>query len=104
MLSGLQKSISFSLDDKSTFIDSFQFLSPSLESLVKNVDEKDFDNLSQEFDSEVLDLIKQKEFYPCEYMYNFKKFKETLPDRNKFYSSLSTKEVSGREYQHALKV
>ena len=33
---------------------------------------------SQEFDSNILDLIKQKELYPYEYMGDFEKFKQKL--------------------------
>ena len=35
-------------------------------------------HLSQEFHSNVLDLVKQKGFYPHEYMSDFEKFKEEL--------------------------
>ena len=49
------------------FIDSFQFLSSSLDSLVENLSKNDFKYSSQEFDI-ILDLVKQKEFYPYEYM------------------------------------
>ena len=66
---GLEKYMSFSLDDQLVLIDSFQFLSSSLNSLVKNLGENDFKHLCQEFDSEVLDLVKQEGFYPYEYMY-----------------------------------
>ena len=46
--------------NKLSFSDSFQFLSTSLDSLVKNLEKDDFRHFSQEFDSEVLDLVKQK--------------------------------------------
>ena len=39
-------------------IDSFQFLSSSLASLVKNFRKDDFKYLSQEFDNNALDLVK----------------------------------------------
>ena len=58
------------------FADSFPFLSSSSDSLVKNLNWNNFKYLSQEFDSNVLDLVKQKGFYPNEYMSDFKKFKE----------------------------
>ena len=32
--------------------------------------------MSQEFNNTVLNLAKQKEFYTCEYMSNFEKFKK----------------------------
>ena len=72
---GLKKYMSFSINNKFSLIDSFQFLSSSLDSLVKNLSKDDFKCLSQEFDNNVLDLVKQKGFYPCKYMSNFEKFK-----------------------------
>ena len=43
-------------------------LRSSLGSLVKNFGKDEFMYLSQEFPSEVLDLVKQKGFYPGEYV------------------------------------
>ena len=60
--------------------------------------------MSQEFDSNVLDLAKQKGFFPYEYMADFKKFKEELSSKETFYSLLTSKTVSDKEYDHALKV
>ena len=73
--------------NKLSFIDSFQFLSSSLDSIVKNLSKDDFKYLSQEFDKNKLDLVKQKGFYPYEYMTDFENFKEQLPSKEKFYSS-----------------
>ena len=56
---GLEKYMSFSNNNKLSFIDSFQFLIFSLDSLVKNLGKDDFKYLSQEFDN-VLELSKQK--------------------------------------------
>ena len=58
--------MSFSINSKLSFIDNFQFLRFQLGSLVKNLNK-----LSQEFDSNVIDLVNQKVFYPYEYMSNF---------------------------------
>ena len=44
----------------SRLINSFEILISSLDSLVKNLGEDDFKDLSQELDIEVLDLVKQK--------------------------------------------
>ena len=55
---GLEKYISFNINNKLIFIDSFQFLSSSLNSLVKNLGKDNFKYLSQEFDNKVLDLVK----------------------------------------------
>ena len=68
--------MSFTISNKVRFIGSFQFLSSSLDSLVINSGKDDFKYLSQEFDNNVLDLVKQKGFYPYEYISDFEKFKE----------------------------
>ena len=52
----LEKYMSFSIINKSNFIDSFQFLSPSLDSLVKNLAKDDFKYLSQEFDNILMSI------------------------------------------------
>ena len=70
--------MSFSINNKLSFIDSFQFLSSSLDSLVKNLAKDDFKYLSQEFDNNVLDLVKQEGFSSLEYMSDFEKFKGQL--------------------------
>ena len=57
---GLEKYMNFSINNKLSFIDSFQFLSYSLDNLVKNLAKDDFKYLRQEFDKNVLDLVKQK--------------------------------------------
>ena len=83
----MAKYISFSVNKKLSFVDIFQFLSSSLDTLFKNLNKDAFKYLSQEFDNNVLDLLKQKGFYPYEYMNDFEKFKEELQSKEKFYSS-----------------
>ena len=46
------------------FIDNFQFLSSSSDIVVKNLSKDDFNYLSKEFHINVLELAKQKGFYP----------------------------------------
>ena len=57
---GLEEYMSFSINNKLCFTDSFQFLSSSLGSLVKKLNKDDFKYLSQEYDNNVLDLVKQE--------------------------------------------
>ena len=64
----------------------------------------DFEYLSQEFDNNVLDLVKQKGFSPYEYMSNFEKFKEELHSKEQFYGSLTGKKFSDKEHDHVLKI
>ena len=50
---GLEKYMSFSINNKLSFIDIFRFLSSPLDSLVKNLNKDDFKYFSQEFDNDV---------------------------------------------------
>ena len=59
-LNRLEKFMSFSINNKLIVIESSQFLSSPLDSLVKNWAKDDFKYSSQEFDNNVLDLVKQK--------------------------------------------
>ena len=60
----------------------------SLYKLVKNLSDEDFKYLVEEFDSENLELLKQKDAYPYEYMNSFERFNEKkLPARKYFFSS-----------------
>ena len=68
--------MSFSINKKLSFIDSFQFLSSSLA-------KDDFNYMSQEFTNIVLDLVEQKGLHPYEYMIDFGKFIEKLPKQRK---------------------
>ena len=52
--------MSFSINSKASFFDNCQFISSSLDSLVKNLSKDDFKDLSQKFDNNILDLVKQK--------------------------------------------
>ena len=67
---GLEKYMIFSLDNKLVFINIIQFLSSSLDNLVKYIGENDFKHSVKEFGCEVLDLIKQKGFCPFEHTGN----------------------------------
>ena len=49
-------------------------------------------------------MVKQNGFYPFECMSNFEKFKEQLPNKEKCYSSLTSKTVSDKEYEHDFNV
>ena len=76
--------MSITINNKLSFIDRFQFLSSSLDGLVKNINKDNFKYLSQELDSNILDLVKQKGFYPNEDMSDLEKFKEQLSNKTSF--------------------
>ena len=97
--------MSFSLNNKLVvLIDSLKIHSRWF-SQNKNLGENDLKHLSQDFDSKVLDLVKQKGFSPFEYTSDLGNFNKTLPSKNAFYSSsLSDKEISVCVAQHVHKV
>ena len=84
------------INNKLSLIDSSQFLNSYLDILVKNLSKDEFRCLSQEFGNNVLDLVKQKVFYPYEYMTDFQKFKNELPSKKKFFSSLTDRKTTGK--------
>ena len=87
----------FTINNKLSFLDSFQFLSSLLDSFVKNLKKDDLKYSIQEFDNSVLDLVKQKILYPYEYMTDFKKFKEELLNKENFYSSVTNRKINGKQ-------
>ena len=71
---GLGKYMTFFLSKN--FIDSMQFMNSSLDKLAKNLSDKDFKYLVEEFGSETLEILKQKGTYPYECVNNFERFNE----------------------------
>ena len=65
----------------------------------------DFKYLSQVFSGKVLNLVKQKGSCPLwVYDWFWKVQKKILPNKEKFFSSLTGKKISDKEYEHVLKV
>ena len=81
--------MSFNVNSKLAF--SFQLLSFSWDSLVKNFDKDNFKYLSQEFDSEVLDHQAKKILFLWVYKWFSKNLKEQFPIKEKLYSLLTGK-------------
>ena len=77
----------------------------SLEKLVKNLSDNDCKYLSKEFNSEHINLVKQKRVYPYEYMDSFERFSEDkLPNKKRFCKSLKNKPISETDHLHAIKI
>ena len=90
---GLEKYMAFTINTNLVFIYSMQFMNSSLCSLVKNLSDNEFKYLPEEFSGEFLELVKQKEVYPYDYLDSFKNFSENkLPDRCKICIYLLRKE------------
>ena len=88
------------------FIDSFKFMSSSLDSLVNNLARGKSKFFGFEgYNESQYNLLIWKEIYPYEYMNDWNKFEETnLPPRKAFYSKLNMSGVSSEDYEHATKV
>ena len=90
---------------KIVFKDSMKFLKLSVAALVNNLPEDGFNNLEKYFTTEQIKLLKQKGFYPYEYMDNIEKLKDlTPPPQQAFYSKLSGKGINNYNYNHVLNV
>ena len=59
MPNGLEKYMGFTVNKNLFFIDSMQFMNSSFDKLVKNLNDKDFKYLSDEFSGEKLKLVKK---------------------------------------------
>ena len=101
----MEKYMAFMLGNHLNFIDSFQFMSSSLDKLVSNLPKKAFKYTSEEFTGKKLNLMSQKGAYPYDYMHCFEKFDQTeLPTKEQFCSIINDQHVTNGEYDHARKV
>ena len=90
---------------KIVFKDSMKFLKSSVEALVNNLPKDGFNNLEKYFTTEQIKLLKQKGFYPYEYMDSIEKLKDTKPPpQQAFYSKLTGKGINNYNYNHVLNV
>ena len=101
----MEKYMAFMLGNHLTFLDSFQFMSSSLEKLVSNLPRESLKYTSRRFKGDKFDLMIRKGIYPYDYMDSFDKFEDTvLPTKDQFYSLLNDEHISDEDYNHAQKV
>ena len=90
---------------KIVFKDSLKFMSSSLEALVNNLPKEAFKNILKYYTPEQAELLKQKGFYPYEYMNSIEKFNNTEPPPQEgFYSKLSGRGINRKNYEHVWNV
>ena len=68
--------MAFMLGHHLIFIDSFQFMSSSLDKLVSNLPKDDLIYTSKVFKGKRLNLMSQKGVYPYDFMDSFEKFSQ----------------------------
>lgn len=94
---------------KLRFIDSFQFLSTSLDNLVQNLKscgEHHFQQFNKCFKSiPQRKLLLQKGIYPYSFVTDFSKFSvRELPPKHEFYNTIGKCHISEKDYEHAKEV
>ena len=97
----MEKYMAFMLGNHLNFIDSFQFMSSSLDKLVSNLPRESFKYTSKEFKDEKFNLMTRKGVYPYDYMDSFDKFNEKLPTKEDFFSIMNNEYITDKDYQHA---
>ena len=101
----MEKYLAFMLGNHLVFLDSFQFMSSSLDNLIKNLPDEAFKYTKQVFKKKQFNLMKQKGIYPYDHMDSFDRFNETkLPVQQDFYSILNNEHISDEQYKHAQNV
>ena len=101
----MEKYMAFMLGDHLVFLDSFEFMSLSLDKLVSNLPKDDLKYTSQAFKGRRLELMTRKGVYPYDFMDSFEKFNQKeLLTKEDFYSILNDQHISDEDYQHAKKV
>ena len=99
-----EKYMSFSLGKHLQFLDSFQFMSSSLDRLAANLPKEGFTYTEMEFGKKA-SLLKEKGVYPYDYMDSFQKFDDTkLPSKEDFFSQLTDDNISDDDYSRAQNV
>ena len=101
----MEKYMAFMIGNHMVFIDSFQFMSQSLDKLVGNLPRDKFKYTSEVFQGKCFELMLRKGIYPYDYMDCFKKFGDKqIPPKEAFYSILNDEHISDDDYQHVIKV
>ena len=97
----MEKYMAFMLGNHLTFINSFQFMSSSLDKLVSNLPKDDLIYTSKIFKAKRLNVPKR--CLPIyDFMDSFEKFNQTeLPTKDQFYSILNNQDITDDEYDHA---
>ena len=101
----MEKYMAFMLGDHLMFIDSFQFMSSSLDKLASNLPKDNVIYTSKAFKGKRLHLLSIKGVYPYDFMDSFEKFNNReLPTKDQFYSILNDQHIPDDEYNHAKEV
>ena len=100
----MERYLSFTIDNL-RFIDSFQFMSASLDKLASNLRQEDFTHTRLHTPRDKLQLMIRKGVFCYDYWDGPDKANENqLPSRESFYSRLKEENITEDDYAHAQKV
>ena len=89
---------------KLPFLDSFKFMVSSLDKLVNDLKSERFENVKKRFDVN-FDMLLRKGVFPYDWFNSLEKLDETqLPPKEAFHSKLNNSNITGDDFEHALKV
>ena len=101
----MERYMAITLGNNLTFIDSFQFMSSSLDKLVSNLRNEDLKYTSTAFYGYKLDLMSKKGVYPYDIMDSMEKFEiKELPKIEEFYITLNEEHISEKDYNNGKEV
>lgn len=87
------------------FIDSFRFMSSSLDKLTQNLHIDQFHELKKHFAPDQINLVAQKGIFPYDYITSYNCLNDTcLPALEKFYSKMTNKNIKTEEYNRACSI
>ena len=96
-----KKGKTININKELRFIDSFKFMTSSLDQLVGNLEKDQFKNLGDHFEGEQLELMQRKGVYSYDYVNSLERLNETsLPLKEEFYNKLNNTDISDEDYQY----
>ena len=81
-----------------------RFFKSSSDNLLKRLGKNYSCHLNQEFNVNVLDLLKKKGFVPYDYWDSFEKFKGDLHSKENFFNTLPSCDISDKNFKHVVNV
>lgn len=87
------------------YLDSFRFLSSSLDVLVKTLSNDELRHLKSHFPNPTdHSLLSNKGFFPYSWLDSEEKFQDVFPAKEAFFNDLTEENISQENYDHALNV
>lgn len=98
----IENDVSKNIYCKLRFVDSFKFMSTSLEKLAKNLSSDQFVEVKRHFPNQAeFELMSQKGVFPYSFVDSINKLSEPFPARENFYDEFKNEQISEVDYKRA---